>query len=270
MTLFKPALSAVLLGATSLAMAQTPQLLILGTAHLNNPGHDLNNIPVDDVLTPKRQSEIEQIVDQLMHFNPTRVALECTPDQQADYDQRYAQYLSGTYKLSRNERDQIGMRVAAKLKLTHVDCVDYQAGAPGPKADYDFVTFAQTHAEQIPAMQEMMAVGKNIVAEETSFLQSHSLINWYRRANQASKRSAENALYMRFIAKIGDAETHPGANWIGAWHSRNMIIVNNLRRIAKPGDRVFTLFGSGHGFLLNEFAIESGAFELVDTESYLR
>ena len=252
------------------AMAQQPQLLILGTAHLNNPNRDMNNMVVDDVLTPKRQAEIADIVDHVARFRPTHVGLECSPSQQSAYDQRYAEYRAGKYALSRNEREQIGMRLAAKLNLARVDCVDYQAGPPGPDADYDFMTFGQAHQDLMPLMQKMELAGKSARTEDTAFLQSHPLLEWYQRENQLARLKEGNKVYMRYIVPLADAGVHPGANWVGGWHARNMIIVDNLRRLAKPGDRVFTIFGSGHAYLLNEFALESAAFDVVDTESYLQ
>ena len=39
-----------------------PDLLILGTPHFDNPGRDIVNQKIEDVLTPERQREIEAIV----------------------------------------------------------------------------------------------------------------------------------------------------------------------------------------------------------------
>ena len=52
-----------------------PTIMILGCTHLANPGIDAFNIKMDDVLSPKRQSEIEQLVTQLKGFRPTNTKL---------------------------------------------------------------------------------------------------------------------------------------------------------------------------------------------------
>ncbi len=249
------------------ALAQEPQLLILGTAHLNNPGHDMANMQVDDVLTPKRQAEIIDIVDHLARFKPNRVALECDPKQQPDFDMRYADYRAGKYTLTRNEREQIGFRLAAKMNLPRVDCVDFQDGPPGPDDAYDFPKYAAAHGQQ-KDFDDLMAFGKAVVSEQTAYLQSHALIDWYRRANLPERLAADNAIYYQF-AHMGGNDAHPGANWVGGWHARNLIIVENIRRMAQPGDRVFTLFGAGHAYLLHAFAVDSGAFTIIDTEKVL-
>ena len=38
---------------------ERPALMILGTAHFANPGRDVINRQVDDVLAPKRQAELQ-------------------------------------------------------------------------------------------------------------------------------------------------------------------------------------------------------------------
>lgn len=40
-----------------------PEILVLGTYHMANPGHDIHNLQADDVLSPKRQQEIAQLLE---------------------------------------------------------------------------------------------------------------------------------------------------------------------------------------------------------------
>jgi len=251
------------------SLAQQPELLILGTPHLSNPKHDMYDKDVEDILTPKRQAEVVEVVNHLASFRATHVTLECAPEQQPEFDRRYADYRKGRYTLTSDERDQIGMRLAAKLDLPRVDCVDYQGGPPGPEASYDFMTFGQAHKELKSAMDDMAAAGKLSASKDSNLAPSRPVIDWYREANEPAGLLESNRVYVRYIAPLGDAQAHPGANWIGAWHSRNIIIVENLRGIAKPGNRIVTIFGSGHLYLLHEFAMESGSFNIVDTEAYL-
>src|SRR5207247_312395 len=52
------------------------EVLVLGVYHMANPGHDIFNMQADDVLAPKRQAEIAQVIAALKKFNPTKIALE--------------------------------------------------------------------------------------------------------------------------------------------------------------------------------------------------
>jgi hypothetical protein len=41
------------------------RVLILGTYHFGNPGHDLHNMKVDDVRTPAKQMELADVAARL-------------------------------------------------------------------------------------------------------------------------------------------------------------------------------------------------------------
>jgi hypothetical protein len=48
--------------------ADRSQVLVLGVYHMANRGHDIYNMHADDVLTPKRQAEIAQVIEALRKF----------------------------------------------------------------------------------------------------------------------------------------------------------------------------------------------------------
>src|SRR5688572_22860889 len=116
------------------AAAQTPpparaEVLVLGTYHMNNPGRDIYNTKADDVLAPKRQAEIAQLIEVLERFQPTKIAVERTAgDKKINTD--YAAYLAGTHELTRNEIEQIGFRLAKKLGHKSVYAVDADGEFP--------------------------------------------------------------------------------------------------------------------------------------------
>src|SRR5512132_3843740 len=51
-----------------------PEILVLGTYHMGNPGRDVFNMQADDVLAPKRQQEMAQVIEVLKKFRPTKIA----------------------------------------------------------------------------------------------------------------------------------------------------------------------------------------------------
>src|SRR3546814_9808231 len=89
------------------------------------------------------------------------------------------------------------------------------------------------------------------------------IADWYRALNTPAARDRLNRIYYDY-ALIGDGETDPGAVWVGNWYTRNLRIFGHLVRLAKPDDRVLVLYGAGHGFLLDQDARQSGAFDVVD------
>jgi hypothetical protein len=83
-----------------------PEILVLGTYHMSNPGRDIYNMKADDVLSPKRQQEIAQLIEVLKRFHPTKIAIEADTGSQR-VEQQYSDYLAGKYTLSRDESSRI-------------------------------------------------------------------------------------------------------------------------------------------------------------------
>src|SRR5437867_10327367 len=111
--------------AVILALSQQPppekpavparaEVLVLGVYQLSNPGHDIFNMQADDVLAPKRQAEIAQVIAALKKFHPTKIAVERNfgDDRIA---KGYAEYVAGKHELTSNEIEQIGFRLAREL-----------------------------------------------------------------------------------------------------------------------------------------------------------
>ena len=66
-----------------------PTVMILGTYHMDNPEADAVNFEADDVLTAKRQRELQQLIEQLARFNPTKIAVEADTSLDAEVNTEY-------------------------------------------------------------------------------------------------------------------------------------------------------------------------------------
>ena len=102
------------LGACLMATAPKPHIMILGTYHMGNPGLDIANVKSDDVLVPKRQAEIAEVIAILKKFKPTKIAVEA-PLNDPGVQQRFQEYRMGKFELRRNEIDQFGFRLAKEM-----------------------------------------------------------------------------------------------------------------------------------------------------------
>ncbi len=109
--------------------ASGPEVLVLGTYHMSNPGRDIFNTNADDVLAPKRQAEIAELVAVLKKFNPTKIAVEADLGDDR-IPKRYTDYTGGKHELSRNEVEQIGFRLAKELGHKTVYPVDADGEFP--------------------------------------------------------------------------------------------------------------------------------------------
>jgi hypothetical protein len=244
---------------------QQPTLLVLGTGHLNNPGRDLFNTKVDDVLAEGRQKEIAAVVEQLASFQPTHIAVEWPSKSQSKLDARYQDYRDGRYPLGRAEEDQLGLRLAAKLGHARVYAVDWNEMPPGTDQDYDWPSYGEAHGQKalLAAIQDPKRA-KGIVP-----LESKTIGAWLLQLNRSETLIASHRGYFDW-ARIGDPERQPGANWVGAWYARNLRIFNNLVDLTdRPQDRILVIYGQGHAYLLRQFTTESRAFRLVDVDAVL-
>jgi hypothetical protein len=242
-----------------------PELLVIGSGHLSNPGRDTVNIQVDDVLAPRRQKDIEAIVARLAAFRPTHIAVEWPSDRQADLDAHYQAFRSGSEGLSRREADQLGLRLAARLNLPQVIAVDWNGSPPGDESNYDWPAYGNAHG-QTGLVQALLDPARSRVPD----LGQKSLLVWLRELNSPQALLANHRAYFD-IARVGDSERQVGANWVGHWYARNLRIFDKLVGISSdPRSRVLVIYGYGHAYLLTRFAEESGAFRVADPRRYLK
>lgn len=246
--------------------SQQPTLLVLGTGHLDNPGRDVINEKIDDVLAETRQAQIIAVAEQLASFQPTHIAVEWPMKDQSALDARFREYRAGGYRLRRGEEDQIGLRLAAKLGLARVHAVDWNEEPPGDGKDYDWLNYLESHGQK--ARLAAIRDPKRLTGHVS--LGTQSIGTWLLQLNRPQPLAADHRNYFD-LGSIGDHERQPGANWIGYWYARNLRIFNNLVALTdRPEDRILVIYGRGHAYLLRQFSTESGAFRLVDVGAVLK
>jgi hypothetical protein len=238
------------------------QVLVLGTYHFANPGLDVVQTEVADVLTDAKQAEIRAVTDALARFRPTRITVEHVPAAAGRLDSLYRAYVAGTRNLSRNETEQVAFRLAAMLGHSGVIPIDH----PG---DFPFgavMEYAQAHDPAFVGFVQQ-EIGR-IAAESSRQQREHSVGEILRMANEPAKLAADHAMYLRF-ARIGAGDTQVGADLLAKWYERNIRIFSNLQAVASPGERVLVLIGSGHAPILRELITADPDMVLVEALEFL-
>jgi hypothetical protein len=264
----------IFVAATSIAAAAQPQsdlpkepkraeVLVLGVYHMANPGHDIFNMPADDVLAPGRQREIAELAAVLKKFKPTKIAVE--HDSQQKMNERYAQYLAGHYVLTANEIDQIGLRLAKDLGHTSV----YAVNADGDFPFQRIINFAKASGQSAKLDAHMADIGE-MVRAQGAYLKSHTVLETLLYMNSREK-VAQSVGFYYVEAHYGEPGDYAGPDLLAEWYRRNMRIFNNVTNlVTSPDDRVLLIFGDGHlGWLRQAFGSDP-TLRLRNLEEFAR
>ena len=263
----------------NMQMAQKPTLMILGSGHLANWGADRINYKMDDVLAPKRQVELQQLVEQLARFKPTKIAVEVDERWDTELQEEYNGYLKDNFQLERHEIHQIGFRLAKEMGHPKVHCVDYFRDDPIVRDDLDdhltdYGAFAEANNQKHLLGSPSKIEGKITQdKEDRTWIvpeKYEPIIDMYIRMNQDEEIRKNLSGYLR-IARIGSQAQYPGANWVAhRWYPRNLKTFVNLTRITESEDeRILLIIGAGHLGFLTQIVEGSGFYHLESPLQYL-
>ncbi len=253
-----------------------PTVMILGTYHMDNPEADAVNFEADDVLTAKRQRELQQLIEQLARFNPTKIAVEADTSLDAEVNTEYQNYLNSAYQPGRSEGDQVSFPLARKMQHPKIYCVDWFQKADEEET-VDVEVFAKTHnqsglLEKADAMVQAMA--QEPLTTLTEIQKTGSVIDMLRFLNREETLRVLheiNTLPQFTLAQIGVADQYVGLDSLLGWYERNLKIFVNLTRITESDDdRVLLMIGAGHVFLVQQFLEDSGDYIVESPLKYLK
>lgn len=245
----------------------TAQVMLIGTYHFANPHQDMFNVEADDVLSAKRQAELQQIVEALATFEPTHVGVEYPVDEAASLQERYAAYratLNGNgTSTERDEIFQLGARLAAHHGHDRLHPLDV-------KMDLDLEPVMQWaaangHGEMIAAVQEQFQQGMQLFQEKQATSTIGEMLRWM---NEDDILMQNHEFYLRLL-RLGQSPDYIGAEQVTRWYSRNLKIFTELTHIAPPDARVVVVYGQGHIPILRSLAHDAPYMDVVSPLPYL-
>jgi len=248
------------------------EVMLLGTVHLDNPGRDVNNPRVPDVLTERKQRELMALRDSLAPFRPTKMAIEVRKQHQPALDSLYRTVRAGRMDTSfaigdfvsvRSEQYQLGVRLARRMGHERVWAVDHFL----PMRFGRVQSFAKKNDPALLRYLKAFSDGP-LMTDIDSLLQKESLVDLYRFLNRPETVERFRAPNVRMAAAAGDT-SFVGADVIAEYHKRNLRIFANLASIAEPGDRIIAIFGAGHMPYLRPLVAASPRMTLVEPNRYL-
>ncbi len=260
------AIAAALPQAMAAQADARPEILIVGTYHMANRNHDAYNVHADDVLSPKRQQEVAQLVNVLKKFHPTKIAIEADVDNQ-HVAREYSDYRAGKYTLSRDETNQVGYRLAKELGHPNVYPVNAWAGNDFPLEPV--FNYAKAHGRGAE-LDAIMAKWGAAVKQLDDYLKSHTILETLEHAN-ADAFVNENVSPYFELARFGDPQDYAGPDLLGNWYLRNIRIYHNIvKLIDSPSDRILVIYGYGHLGWLRQNAQQDTTVRLRTLSEFTR
>jgi uncharacterized protein DUF5694 len=241
-----------------------PVIALLGTFHFKGSS-DMMSLRTDDLSTPKRQSEIQELINALAQFNPTKIILEY-PYGKNKIDSLYKQYLNEAHTLTINERQQVGFRLAAKMGHKSVYPADHRLDLP-----FDSLMEYLQENGKMELFQNMMETMKIQVIDVWQEAYNELTIKeFYFFLNSDKFDTMNRNVYLEYINKMGTESNYLGVAVVSKWWERNFKIMYNIDSIIEPGDRVLVFFGQGHTSILKDFYKNRSDIRYTDILPYLK
>jgi hypothetical protein len=256
---------------TTIVVAEMPssiQVMVLGMYHMGNPGLDLHNVQADDVTKPERQKELAEVAEQLAKFNPTKIGLERVSKSEDFTDEKYAAFRTEDLATNRDERYQIGYRLAKLLNHSKVYAIDEDSDTIDYFPYGAVEKFAKENGKEKLLADMNDEVGKKVKSFSDS-QKSKSVKELLLSLNDRNEINADQGWYYNLF-QFSNYGSQPGAELNAYWYMRNAKIFSKVNLIAKPGDRIMVLFGSGHNYWLRHFAQQTPGYVLVEPGQYLK
>lgn len=249
------------------ASASGIPVLLLGTFHFDDPGLDAYKSRHDaDMLSPARQREVEDVVERLAAFRPTRIAVEWPRERQAALDSLFREYRAGRLAPRRSEVFQLGFRLAARLGHDRVHAIDVERN----QALMDAVMPYERDLVVADSVDAWRPRYRQWYAWEDSIKTTRSLRTHLRYLSSPERIRRSHGAYFVGYFRGGDDTSYVGPDFVAGWFNRNLRIFRNMQRIAgDPSDRLLLIYGAGHLATLGQFVESSPEYRLEDAERYL-
>jgi hypothetical protein len=265
---FRINLAALCLLLSAFAAAAPPvvepaKVMLLGMFHFANPGRDMVKGQVINVMAPENQAYLDGLAARMAAFHPTDVLAECSPTEQAQYDEKFRDYLAGRFVLPSNETFQIGFRVAKLAGLSSVTCFDEDNVGWEAQPMFDYMDKHQPQAKQeLEALYQ--SVGESMSKEQATL----SLPRLLQLHNDPARDAFNKAMYLR-TNEVDAGGGFVGADASASWWHRNFRMYANIQKSATPGRRVIALAGQGHTAILKDLLGVDDRRKAEDVRGYL-
>lgn len=249
-----------------------PHVLLLGTFHFNYPGldaHVTDKAKQVDVLDAQRQRELDELLEVILRFKPTKL---CVETQGTWLWHEYQEHKAGK-PLGRNEYYQLGFNIMDRAGLDTLYAVD----AAPLVMDLRYGTDSARHIPWIDPLYEGWDWGgadaisqlyDSLYRSQDTNEASHTLLQSFLALNDAHALDRDFGAYLNGGFMLGE---HGGADILSIhWYNRNLRIFRNIKRITTgPEDRILVIFGAGHMGILKHLFDCDPTYKVVELKALL-
>ena len=241
------------------------KVLLLGTFHFDNPGLDVAKFKDADILSPKRQQEVEE-TSLLKIFAPDKIFIEAIPARKPQIDSSFRSYKAGKKELGASEVEQLGFRLAKELGHSTLYAVDYREA----EFPFDSLMKSATEANQTDITSLVQKTIEEVQKSFNEALQKLTIKEMLLRENSEDLIRLQHQFYFKLIP-AGKPGNHIGSYLVSEWWRRNMVIYENiLKQLTGNEEKIMVIFGSGHTAILNEIMKFNPSIKLVSVSEVLK
>ncbi|WP_445453958.1 DUF5694 domain-containing protein [Flavobacterium sp. 25HG05S-40] len=270
----------LLLGTTLFAQTQKKptEILVIGTYHFNNPGLDVAQYKVLDIMGEKPQKQLEEIATAIAKFKPTKIFTEWELKDQLALDTLYNKYQEGIYFeyvakkypkrkfYIQNEIVQLAFRAAKKSNLKKVYAIDYQETS----FDFDSVMKFADSIRLPNFKKEVMLDIKSTETKSNALFTENDLLKCLYYYNSEELRKIDIPWY---VGKINDSDklgTYVGAFLASEWYRRNLYMLANIQKQTESSDnRIMVLAGASHITMFLDLLKHDSNYKIVELKEVI-
>jgi hypothetical protein len=245
------------------------QVMLLGSFHFQGSDTDAVSGTPLDLLGPRRQAELDELVERLARWAPDQVAVEWPLSMADTVHAVYQRYVAaGGETRNQNEVVQVGFRLARRLGHSTIHPVDHHM----PIGNDSLGALLERRLDVQAESNRLMATLRNRVAEFERVYADSSITAKLRHVNREEALRGGNSLGMfgSFLG-AGEGANRGGPQLLARWYERNFHMAHNLTRVLRPDTRrVLLLVGTGHVPPLRNILDEAPQFCPVSPLPYLQ
>lgn len=247
-----------------------PKVLLVGTFHFAYYDQDIHKTDKDkriQILSEKRQNEIEELLEYISKFKPTKIFVEDF-NKENILMKNFRDYKKGNYKLTADEIDQLAYRLTDNFNLDTIYGVDEKTIFGTLYNNPDTKSYTQDLNKGLDFQKSFLEsdIGKRYMKMydmEDSLLYEKSMLDYFKLLNSPAKQNRD--FYSMFAGTLGDENPNVADRLTLGLFSRNMRILNHIEsNVNSPDDRILILFGSSHTAFFKKYYESSPEHHLIE------